>query len=346
MGIYQRGQKYYIDYRFQGRRIRECAGFDRDMAEKALVARKGEIVQERFQLAKMKHIRFDIFAKQYMDCAKTDKRSWERDERLLKKLTPFFGDRVLNDISPFLIESYKKKRLEEVKPATVNREIALLKHMYNLAIRWRKASHNPMMDVRLLREEPFQERVLSPEEITKILAACTEYSRPVVLAAIHTGMRLGEILSLRWRQVDLKQRVITLTHTKNGRLRKVPINDTLFETLKALKEKNGSEFVYTYNRTGKPVQKFQTAWLAALRRAGVPRCRFHDLRHTFASHLVAAGVDLVTVKELLGHSNIITTMRYAHSAPEQKKQAVAVLNERFSAQDGHKLVTKAVSLSG
>ena len=343
MGIYQRGQHFYIDYRYQGRRIRECVGSSRQMAEQALVARKGEIVQGRFQLAKRNEVRFEVFAKIYLDYAKTDKRSWDRDERLLKKLTPFFGNRHLSEISSFLIEQYKKKRSQEVKPATCNREIACLKHMYNLAIRWKMASYNPMMDVRLFREEPFQEHVLTPEEITKLLAACTDYSRGVVICAIHSGARIGEILSLQWSQVSLKEKVITLTHTKSGRIRKIPINDVLFETLKALKEKSRSEFVFTYDRTGKPVKKFQTAWLAALRRAGLPRCRIHDCRHTFGSHLVAGGASLVTVKELLGHSNITTTMRYAHSAPEEKRKAVATLCDRLGAQDGPRLVTKAVS---
>jgi integrase len=315
------------------------------MAEQALAARKGEIVQGRFQLAKRDEVRFEVFAKIYIDYAKTDKRSWDRDERLLKNLMPVFGNRLLSNISPHLIETYKKKRSEEVKPATVNREIALLKHMFNLAIRWEMASSNPMKDVRLFREEPFQEYVLSPEEITRLLAACTEYSRPVVLTAIHTGMRIGETLSLTWSQVDLKQRVITLTHTKSGRMRKVPINDVLFETLNARKGKNRSESVFTYYRTGKPVHKFQTAWMAALRRAGIPRCRIHDCRHTFATHLSDSGTDLVTIRDLLGHASIVTTMRYAHSVPDHHRRAVAALNDRFGArkdQFGHKMVTNAV----
>lgn len=202
MAIFQKDGKFYIDYRYQGRRIRECVGPTKRMAEKALAVRKGEILQGRYQIRKRGNVRLDIFAKTYLDHAKTNKRSWQRDEGLLKNLLPFFGNRLLSDINPFLIESYKKKRLDEVKPATVNREIALLKHMYNLAIRWGRVITNPMRDVRLLREENVQERILNQEETEKLLGGCTEYSRPIVLTALHTGMRLGEVLSLKWDQVE------------------------------------------------------------------------------------------------------------------------------------------------
>ena len=321
-----------------------CVGPTKRMAEKALAVRKGEILQGRYQIRKRGNVRLDIFAKVYLDHAKTNKRSWQRDEGLLKNLLPFFGNRLLSDINPFLIESYKKKRAGEVKPATVNREIALLKHMYNLAIRWGRTAANPMRDVRLLREENVQERILSQEETEKLLGGCTEYSRPIVLTALHTGMRLGEVLGLNWDQVDLKERVITILHSKNGKVRRIPVNGILLKALTALRYNSKSEFVFVCDKTGGPIHKFQHAWLNALGRAGIPRCRFHDLRHTFASHLVAGGVDLVTVKELLGHSDINMTSRYAHSAPESKRSAVAILGGRLGAQDarsGHFLDTQA-----
>jgi len=334
MGIIKRNQNYYIDYYYQGRRIMERVGPQKGLAKEALAVRKAAIAQGRYQIRKRGNVRFDVFAKVYLDYAKTNKRSWQRDEGLLKNLLPFFGNRLLSDISPFLIESYKKKRVGEVKPATVNREIALLKHMYNLAITWDRVTANPMKNVRLFREEPIPDRFLSQEEIAKVLAACTEYSRPIVLTALNTGMRLGEILGLKWDQVDLKDRVITVLHSKNGKVRKIPVSNALWEVLRGLKEKAVSEFVFVCDKTGgRPIHKFQHAWLNVLQRAGINRCRFHDLRHTFASHLVAGGVDLVTVKELLGHSDITMTSRYAHSAPESKRQAIAALEGRIGIKE-------------
>jgi len=343
MGVVKRFNDYYIDYRYMGRRIMERVGPQKRLAEELLARRKTEIAEDRFQVKRRRNIRFDAFAKVYLDYAQTNKRSWVRDEFSLRKLTPFFGNRLLSDISPFFIESYKKKRVDEVKPATVNREIALLKRMFNLAIKWGRATTNPMKDVRLFREENLPERILSKEEIAKLLTASTEYSKPIVLTAIHTGMRIGEILSLKWDQVNLQDRVITILHSKNGKARKIPIDDTLWKALNTKKEEASSEYVFFCDRTGGPIQKFRTAWYNALRKSGIPHARFHDLRHNFASHLVAAGVDIVTVKELLGHANLLTTSRYAHSAPETKRQALALLNERLDVTSGSFLETKAVS---
>lgn len=333
MGIIKRFGKFYLDYYCEGRRIREVAGTNMREAERALTRRKSDILQGRFQIKKHRSVRFHTFAKVYLDYAKTDKRSWERDETSLKSLLPFFGNRLLNDISPFLIESYKKMRTGKVKPATVNREIGLLKHMFNCAIEWDKATTNPMRHVRLLRVENIQERNLSQEEVTKLLGACTEYSRPIVQTALHTGMRMGEILGLKWEQVDLRQRMITILHSKNEKVRKIPINDTLLQILTTLKYNKMSEYVFVCVRTGEPALKFRTAWLNALRRSGIPHCRAHDLRHTAASHMVAAGIDLVTVKAILGHADLRTTQRYLHSAPESMRQAVAALDGRFAPQD-------------
>jgi len=333
MGIFRRFNSYGIDYYYQGRRIREMIGPIKRHAEHALNITKAEILQGRYQIKKHRNVRFHAFAKVYLDYAKTDKRSWERDEISLKSLLPFFGSRLLSDITPFLIESYKKKRLEEVKPATVNREIGLLKHMFNMAIMWDKATTNPMRHVRLLPVENNQERNLNQEEVTKLLGACTEYSRPIVQTALHTGMRMGEILGLKWEQVDLRQRMIVILHSKNGKVRKIPINDTLLQILTKLKYNKTSEYVFVCVRTGEPAQKFRTAWLNALRRSGIPHCRAHDLRHTAASHMVAAGIDLVTVMQILGHANLRTTQRYLHSAPESMRKAVATLDARFAPQD-------------
>jgi len=343
MAINSRFGSYYIDYRYQGRRIRERVGPNKRMAEQALAVRKSEIAQGRYQMKKRENLRFDAFAKIYMDYAKTDKRSWGRDETSLKSLLPFFGNQLLSGITPFLIESYKRKRAGEVKPATVNREIGLLKHMFNMAIKWDKATSNPMRDVRLLKVENLPERILNQDEVSKLLEACTEYSLPIILTALHTAMRMGEILSLKWEQVDLRQRMITILHSKNGKVRKIPINDTLLQILTKLKYNKSTEYVFVCVRTGEPAHKFRTAWLNALRRSGIPHCRAHDLRHTAASNMVAAGIDLVTVMEILGHADLHTTQRYLHSAPESKRQAVAVLDDRLGAKDarsGHFLDTR------
>lgn len=325
MGIYSKNGHYFIDYRFKGKRIREKAGTNKRDAENALAIRKAEILQGRYQIKQPSKISFAEFAITYMEFAKVNKRSWDRDRTLLINLLPVFGTTKLADVTAHSIEMYKMRRSALVKPATVNREIALLKHIFNMAITWGKATTNPMRGVKLMREENFMERILTNEELVKLLAACTDYSQPIVLTALHTGMRKGEILGLKWEQVEFEVPSITVLFSKNGRIRKIPISPSLLVVLKGLKEKSTQDYVFVSDKTKKPLHKFQTAWLTAIRKSGIIRCRFHDLRHTFASRLVASGADLITVKELLGHADIKMTARYAHSAPEQKIRAVALL---------------------
>jgi integrase len=343
MGIYKRKGQYYIDYHVHGRRVREVVGHSKKLAESALQARQGDVVEGRFHLKKHSRTTFAEFAAQYLEHSQTYKRSYHRDQTILVNLTPFFGTSRLGDIDAQAIDRYITQRATQVRPGTVNRELVLLRHLLNRAVQWGKIDKSPWSGGKMLRVENLPERYLSREEEVKLLAACNGHMGPMVLMALNTGMRLNEIITLPWEQVDLEQRVITVLLTKNDRVRKIPINETLTAILRELKASSQSRFVFVYARTKRPVASVRTAWLAALRRSGIAHCRFHDLRHTFASRLVAAGVDLVVVKELMGHSTITMTVRYAHAAPESKLRAVASLDQGTPALDGHKSVTKRIS---
>jgi integrase len=345
MAVYrdEKTGKWFIDYYYRGKRIRECAGTNKRAAEQALSIRKAEILQGRFKIETLKPSpRFEHFAQDFLDWSQANKRSFQRDRCLVKNLLAAFRGKLLSEITPWLIEKYKKDRQaatvhgRPIKPATVNREVACLKRMFSLAIEWGRATEHPGAKVKLLREDNKLERILTPEEQQQLLAACTDHSRPFVVTALHTGMRLGEILNLTWEQVDFERGYLTVTHTKNGKSRKIPMNPTLTATLKA-GTKTGP---YVFGGQ-KPYGAIKTAFQAALRRAGISRCRFHDLRHTFASSLVAAGVDLVTVKELLGHSEIAMTMRYSHPTPENKRRAVNLLTGLVEGTDGQYMDSKA-----
>ena len=145
-------------------------------------------------------------------------------------------------------------------------------------------------------------------------------------------MRKGEILSLRWDNLDLKHGFILLNQdqTKNSERREIPINNTLKGILQGLTRRLDIPYVFYDSITGKPFQDVKRSFKTALRRAGIGDFRFHDMRHTFASHLVMAGVDLVTVKELLGHKTLTMTLRYAHLAPSHKVKAVDVLDRTIN----------------
>jgi integrase len=182
-------------------------------------------------------------------------------------------------------------------------------------------------------------RFLTVEEAQALVSVCDEHLRPIVITALHTGMRRGEILSLTWDNVDLVNGFITLTETKNGEKREVPIDGTLRETFNRLPrrfvEKDGKDgekvkelvpSLFHDPDTLKPYGSVKRSFATAMKTAKITGCRFHDLRHTFASQLVMAGVDLTTVKELLGHKDIKMTLRYAHLAPAHKRNAINVLD--------------------
>jgi integrase len=273
-------------------------------------------------------ITFREFGERYMEHAKTNKRSWLRDQQMLKHLYSFFGqERALAEVTPVDIEGYKIHRKAKVSGSTVNRELALLKRMFNLAITWDLfLGANPVRKVRFFREFNIGLRVLSPEEEEGFLRNASPYIQDLVRFALGTGLRIGEILSLPWTSVDPKRGILTVFAPKTQRLREVPINMEARKVLEAWWLAKKNDFVFYNPETGKPFVDLKAGFALACRKAGISGVTWHTLRHTFASRLVNSGVDIVTVKELLGHSSISVTMRYAHTNFESKRAAVEKLD--------------------
>lgn len=146
--------------------------------------------------------------------------------------------------------------------------------------------------------------------------------------ALNTGMRQGEILNLQWPDVDFQQKVMYINESKSGESRKIPINSITVAVLRQVKKRQRSFYVFS-NKEGKPFRKVYKGFKAALRRAGISNFTFHDLRHTFASHLIMNGTDLKTVQELLGHKTFKMTLRYAHLSSDHKRKAVDNLATRM-----------------
>ena len=144
-----------------------------------------------------------------------------------------------------MIEKYKAKRLEKVAPATVNRELACLKHMFSKAIEWDYVKTNPVKKVKSLKEPPGRLRYLKPPEFKALFENFANYIKPIFVTALNTGMRKSEIFRLKWVDVDLKNSKITVVETKNNESRIVPINKTLYEQLLTLFEKAKGEYVFT-----------------------------------------------------------------------------------------------------
>ncbi len=263
-------------------------------------------------------------------------------EIMLKPVLRHFAGKRLADISPFGLEGYRRTRLAEMmekrrngRPVTgrgVNGELAVLRRLYNVMIEWGKATENPVKKVKRLKEPEGRTRWLTEEEIGRLLAACNPRLKLAVLTALHTGLRRGELLGLRVGDLDFARRTLTVqaAFSKNGSFRSVPMDNPLTQALRPLIIGKASDAPLLESRKGEPYRSLRTAFATACRKAGISDFRWHDLRHTFASHLVMAGVDLTTVKELLGHKSIEMTQRYSHLSQDHKRQAVDRLAEKIT----------------
>lgn len=330
MGVYRskKDDHYYIDYYVDGRRKREKISRNRKLAENVLAKRKVEIAEGKYLDARKKKKRwqFEEFADEYYKYHCVHMKSRKKTHEVhLRVLRAYFKDKYLDEISVMDVEKFKTKRIKEVFPATVNRALSCLKSLFNKAIAWEKYDGaNPVCKVKMLKENNKRLRYLEKEEIERLLAVCDSSLKPVAVVALNTGMRLGEILNLKWQDIDFKMRIIYLLKTKSGDKREIPMNRLVEEALNSIRKHPTSDYVF-YHKDGSPRKTVRKSFSTAMKRANIMNFRFHDLRHTFASHLVMAGIDLNTVRELLGHADLTMTLRYAHLSQDHKKKAVGVL---------------------
>jgi integrase len=330
MGVFKKQGAYWIDYRFNGRRKREKVGPSKTLADKALRKRQIEIAENKFlDVKRAARVSFKTLATTYLEThSKPNKKSWKSsDSNSLRNLTPFFGHRYLHEISPMLIEKYKNERRSAVSNASVNRELSCLRAMFNRAIDWEMATDNPVRKVKFLKEDSGRLRYLEKEEIKQLLDVCNPMLKAIVTVAINTGMRKGELQKLKWRNVDIERNLICLEETKNGERRYCPMNVTLKKVFMSIPKHEESPYIFCNNKGQS--YNFRQAFETALKKAGIIGFRFHDLRHTFASHLVMSGVDLNTVRELLGHKSLVMTLRYSHLSADHKTRAVSLLESRM-----------------
>lgn len=318
-----------------GRLHREKVG-PKSLAREVYRKRKTEIREGKFFPEKLKQrsILFEEAAKDWLAYAKVNKRTWQDDQEKLPRLLEAFGGKTLAEITVQDVERFKTTLAEHVSVATVNRYLALLKALFNRAIKTGKAEANPVRGVKLFKENNARTRCLSEAEEQRLFAALPDRLKSLVTVALHTGMRLGELLMLQWEDVDFYTGTIMIKEAKSGEGRRLPMNGLVRDTLQALRRARiqrakqageGHELFSPYlfcSAEGHFLRNFNRDWYPAVRRAGIRDFRFHDLRHTFASRLVMAGVDLLTVQTLLGHKTPTMTLRYSHLSPSHQRQAV------------------------
>jgi integrase len=337
MRVFKRGRTWWIDYTFDGERIRESAHTEsKRKAERLLAKRTAAVFEGRYNFRDTKKSpTFSDYAEEYMrGYSRMNKKplSYRRDQVSVKSLTRFFGKYRLNHIEPMLVEHFKRRRTEIDKRtrATVNRELALMKHIYTIAVRNKRAATNPLRDVRLFREDNEIVNPITDRDEERLLENAAPHLRDLIVCGVDSGLRRQEIFELTWDRVDLTRRTIRVENTKTGKPRTVPITNRLMRVFRRLKETSKSEYVFTNPSTGGPLTRIDTAWRRANERAGLKHkgYRFHDCRGTFCTRLVEAGQSIITIKQLSGHTTTRMLERYAKPGEASRREAIEALDRR------------------
>ena len=319
--------KWTYDFYFNNHRYIKVVGDSKEQAEGAMAVRRRRLMDEKHGLASpIEDIRFDELAEKYYKLEASTKRSWSRARLSLDHLKRAFKGRMTSEITKLRIDEYKDKRLERVDGPTINRELGTLSHLFSKAVGWGHAASNPVKGIKRYPENEPVNRPLTREEEPRLLAAASKRLRAIILIALNTGMRRNEILSLRWGNINLPEGQIELEarNTKGGKKKRlVPLNSAAVEALRTLPHAHDLLF-QSPTRKGH-IKDVKTAFHAACEKAGIEGLRLHDLRHTFGTRLGERNVDIITIKNLMGHSRIEMTMRYAHSSEDSQRRAVEKL---------------------
>jgi integrase len=346
MALYRRGDEWWYHFWYQGQHIqRRTNTASKKEAREKEATHKAQLLLYKQEAEPEENPKFVDFAVWYLEYSKTHKRSYGVEFYYINRtLVPLFGRLRLKEIKPIQVELFKQKRLRDgLKKSSINREIGLLKSMLNRAVKLQLIHAHPAREAELfeLDDSSVSDRVLSNEEEIKLLAACDEselrYRAPhlkfVILVALYTGLRRGEILRLRWSDIDFEKNRLRVrkSKTKAGR-RHVNLNSMLRAMLLSLNEQEHGEWVFPspnrYQTPGQPerhIADVKNAFRRAVRLAGIEWITFHQLRHTFCSRLADAGVPLPVIQKLAGHASVTMTSEYTHPADELKQRAVEVL---------------------
>ncbi len=336
MGLYKRGQTWWIRFTFKGQQIRKSTETgDKKLAERIYHKILGDIAEGKwFERLPGEEKTFremiEKYLKEHSARNKTPK-SHDRDQELAHHLIGSFGDSILTEISPKSIFQYKVMRRDEgASPRTINYELSLMSHAFNLAIKeWEWLKDNPVSRVSREKVNNMRERWLTFEEEEKLLNASPKWLQELIIFSLETGLRQGETLNLQWPQVDLFRKTITILEQKNKAKDVLPLNERALEVLKArakIRHLKSNYVFYNTNGNRIKVSNLQRAFYCAVKRSGISDLRWHDLRHTFATRLVQAGVDLYTVQKLGRWKETKMVQRYAHHYPESLRKGIEVLD--------------------
>jgi len=337
VGIFKRGSVWWMRFTHQGQQYRQSTETeDKALAQRIFDKVRGEIAEGKwFDSLPGANYRFsELMAKYLAEYSAINKAetSYIRDKSLMTHLNKTFGELYLTDITPVIISEYKvKRRAEGASPRTINYELTLMSHAFNIAIKeWEWVNDNPVKRVKKERVHNTIERWLSLEEEERLLKVSPKWLQDIIIFAIHTGLRQSELLNLKWSQVDMNRQTITISEQKNGGIDTLPLSQTAMHVLRERESVSSGANDYVFpnsvnRRRGN--RDLLKAFYVAMKRAEIENFRFHDLRHTFATRLVQQGVGIFEVQKLGRWKNTSMVMRYAHHCVESLRSSVKVMDD-------------------
>lgn len=366
MSLYKRNAIWWFSIFLDGERVCESTGTsNRRKAETIERQRREELNDRRQRIPQMNlAITFGALTARFIAEGMSTPYSLDR----LQHLLPFFADIPVRDINQSLTRKYRQERYagrESLKPATVNRDLSVLRRVLNWGAEEGIITANPLGKLRLERERRTKRPVMSVREEQLLLTHAPVHLQRIIRCALDTGMRRGEILTQRWEDVDFDNRILHVSHSKTpeGESRVVPLTARLHDMLASFRKSRGIVFTYSPSTrttpapengggepadasSGNPIKIVKTTWAASLRRAGLRHFRFHDLRHTANTRLMLAGVLQEIRREIIGHSSQHSrdvNDRYSQIGLAELKDAIAKLEAWLAAQVNQLAPTSATS---
>lgn len=309
------GLYYDADRKLKEKVLKHARNFDEAVVE--LNSLYDDVFRTKHHIApKKKRIRLSDFVAEH-----------NINNRINGHVVKYFGNSWLDEIAELEVIAYVRKR-ERAGAAnnSINNDLIILRSTLNLAKRSRYSIDEEIKWGNCLKTQEFRDRVLSAEEEERLIAEVADHLKPIVVCALNTGMRRGEILSLKWKNIVDGQIVLEARNTKTKKQRRIPINSRLQQVIDILRSRDGfSDFVFTYG--GDRLKDVQNGFSKACKRAEITDLHFHDLRRTFATRLMRNGVGIYTISQLLGHATVEMTQRYINWQPEDGADAVESLVE-------------------
>lgn len=336
--IRERNGTYFADYRINGRRFRKKLGRSKRIAELALKDIEVKVAKGELGFTPKDNSLEKLF-EEFTTYSKTNHapNSQKRYRAILDNFRSFLEQfpflTKISHLTTKLFEDYKTFRKNKgAANKTINIELQMLRAMFYLAMKWGYATENPVKGVSSLKEDKNKKpRFLSKEECKLLLENCGQELFPIFYTFLNTGMRKGELENFEWSDIDFERRKIKIRvkddWSPKTNEREIPINDGLLELLKQHRDKN-KRGRWVFHNKGERIEpnSLRKKLITIAKNSGIiGLTKIHTLRHTFASHLVMNGVDLPTVKKLMGHSDIETTMIYSHLADDHVDKAVEKL---------------------